>query len=159
MLDRSLALGPRDDVDEIDRVAELRDRRAADHAVERLGELLGAEAGLADAVLVDDDAQLLALLGPVVVDVAHEAGRTQHVRDLLGIVPRLVGRRRATRYCTGQPTGGPSSRREMRAVTSGKSSANSFSSLACTRSRASRSFATTTVSAMKSLSSCTSSGR
>ena len=47
----------------------------------------------------------------------------------------------------------------MRAVTSGKSLASSDSSLAFTRSRASRSLATTTVSAMKSLSSCTSSGR
>ena len=154
------ALSPRYDVDEIDRIADLRDGRAGDHPVEGLGELFGAEPGLADPVLVDNDAQLLALLGPVVVDVAHEAGRAQGIRDLVGIVPRLIGRRCTHPVlCTGQPTGGPSSSREMRAVTSGKSVANSVSSLASTRSRASRSFATTTISAMKSLSSCTSSGR
>ncbi len=72
---RALAvLGPRHDVDQIDRVAKLSDRRAADHAVECLGELFRAQAGLSHAILIDDDAQFLALLGPVVVDVAHEAG-------------------------------------------------------------------------------------
>ena len=73
MLDRSSASARATTIDEINRVADLRDRRAADHPVERVGELLGAKPGLADAVLVDDDAQLLVLLGPVVVDVAHEA--------------------------------------------------------------------------------------
>src|SRR6185295_18126910 len=70
------ALGPRHDIDEIDRIAHLRDRRAGDHPVEGLGELFGAEPGLTDPVLVDNDSQLLALLSPVVVDVAHEDARS-----------------------------------------------------------------------------------
>ena len=41
-LDALAALGPRHDIDQIDRVAKLGDRRAAEHAIERLGELFGA---------------------------------------------------------------------------------------------------------------------
>ena len=60
-----------------------------------------------------------------------------------------------TRYCTGQPTGGPSSSGETRETTLGKSSASSFSSLACSRSRAATSLAMTTACAKKSLASWT----
>ena len=60
-----------------------------------------------------------------------------------------------TRYCTGQPTGGPSSSGETRATTLGNSSASSFSSFACSRSRAATSLATITAWAKKSLGSCT----
>ena len=41
-----------------------------------------------------------------------------------------------TRYCTGQPTGGPSSSGETRPTASGNCSASSFSSRGCRRSRA-----------------------
>ena len=95
MLERSPLSALRYDVDEIDRIADLRDRRTGDHAVKRLGQLFGAEARLTDPVLVDIDAQLLVLLGPVVIDVAHEVGRAQDIGDLIGIVPGLFGRRRA----------------------------------------------------------------
>ena len=46
-----------------------------------------------------------------------------------------------TLYCTGHPTGGPSSSGETRATTLGSCSASSFSSLACSRSRAATSLA------------------
>ena len=64
-----------------------------------------------------------------------------------------------TRYCTGQPTGGPSSSGDTRPTTLGICSAIIFSSLACSLSRAATSLATTTAWEKKSLASWTSSGR
>ena len=64
-----------------------------------------------------------------------------------------------TRYCTGQPTGGPSSSGDTRPTTLGICSASAFSSFACSRSRAATSLATTTACEKKSLGSLTSSGR
>ena len=65
-----------------------------------------------------------------------------------------------TRYCTGQPTGGPSSSGETLAITFGKSSASTCSSLAWRRSReAPPSLAITTACAKNGAASWTSSGR
>ena len=64
-----------------------------------------------------------------------------------------------TRYCTGQPTGGPSSSGEIRLTAPGKSSASTFSSRACNRSRAATSLATITAWVKKSFGSWTSRGR
>jgi len=64
-----------------------------------------------------------------------------------------------TRYCTGQPTGGPSSSAETRPTTFGNSSASSFSSRARSRSRASMPLVTMTACEKNSLGSWTSSGK
>jgi hypothetical protein len=64
-----------------------------------------------------------------------------------------------TRYCTGQPTGGPSSSGEIRLTTPGKSLASTCSSRFCKRSRAATSLATITAWAKKSFGSCTFRGR
>ena len=64
------AVGAGHDVDQVDAVVHLGDRRAADHVVQHGGDVLRGNAELAGAVLVDVDAQHHAGLVPVVDDAA-----------------------------------------------------------------------------------------
>ncbi len=64
-----------------------------------------------------------------------------------------------TRYCTGQPTGGPSPSGETRDTAPGNCSASSFSSFTSSRWRAATSLAISTVWVKKSFASSTGRGR
>ena len=104
--------------------------RAGDHGVEHAGHRLRAQAEQARLVLVDADADLARRLDPVEIDrlgigaAGHDLGQVERDRA------HLRGSGPLTRYCTGQPTGGPSSSGETRATTLGNCSASAFSSLA-----------------------------
>ena len=121
-----------DDVDEIGGVAQLRDGGAGQHGIDVVGELLGADAERARPVLVDLDADRLARLVPVVVDVARVGVPADHLREGLGQLARLSASGPLTRNFSGQPTGGPSSSGLTRASTLSKFAQRLAPGAACT---------------------------
>ena len=150
----------RDDVDEIDVVAHLRDRRAGDDGVELLGERLRAQAEQARLVLVDADAHACAGSIQSKLTLRVCGFGADDLRDAEGDLAHLADVRPADAVLHRPADRRAELERSRRAPTSvGKSSASSFSSFACSRSRAATSFATITAWAKKSFGSCTLSGR
>ena len=74
--------GARHDVDEIDVVAQLRDRRPGDRSVERRGQAPRADAEPARLVLVDADPDLPGRLHPVEMNVTRPRVGAKHVGEL-----------------------------------------------------------------------------
>ena len=99
-----------DDVDQVDVVAHLGHDRAGHAAVQHGRRACRAEAEQARLVLVDAHAQLPRRLDPVEID-PPRAGRPRRrpaaSRKAMSRTSSMSGP--LTRYCTGQPTGGPSS--------------------------------------------------
>ena len=81
--------GARDDIDEVGRIAQLRDRGARQHRIDVVGQLLRADAEGTRAVLIDLDLDGLGGLVPVVVDVARAGIAADDLREGEGQLARL----------------------------------------------------------------------
>ena len=83
--------------------------RARDDGVEHAGERLRAQPEQPRLVLVDADTRPARRLDPVEVDVHRVGIGGDDLAELQRDVAHLATSGPLTRYCTGQPTGGPSS--------------------------------------------------
>ena len=159
-VDRAALLfrGTADDVDEIDVVADLRDRAAADDAVQRRGDVLGGDAELPRLVLQHVDLHDARRFVPVEGESADDGMRADDSAEFLRqLAHRLEVRAADTRYCTGRPTGGPMFQKLHVGVGADEVFAQDLLSLLPARaSRASSSLVTMTICPKEALAGCTS---